>query len=117
MAELTAAIYEEYSPDRQLVEEALSSSGKRLEDMPTPWRNKRIRRTIRPGPDTQAAVLGVLKKFKGLQCMVTQQPVVTPEVEEVYANQCKADITIHGKLHNTWDLMAGASLGGIVDRL
>lgn len=110
MADLTAAMYQEHAVDKVLVQRALSKHGKTLADFSTAWRNQRIRRTIRDGATTQAAVLKVLDKYKGQTCLATGEPVVSPLVEAVYEEQGKASISIAGKLHSPFDLMAGAAV-------
>jgi hypothetical protein len=107
--ELTAAIYVEHAADRVLVEEALQAACKSLSEaeFSTSWRNQRIRRQIKEGATTQAAVLSVLQKFRGMICPCQQQPVVNEAVEEVFQNQALASISINGKLYSTFDLMAG----------
>lgn len=83
MAALTDAIYVEDEADKLLVVEALTQAGTKLEDFSREWRNQRIRRTIREGKQTQAAVLKVMKEFEKKVCPITGVSVVTAALKEV----------------------------------
>lgn len=108
MTAVSNAIFTEVEEDVRACEAALQAVGERLQDKPTTWRRRRIRRTIKPGHVIEARLKQLVETYRPLVCPETGESVVTPDLEAAIANALERVIPTAEGLKSAVQLLEGA---------
>lgn len=106
IARATVIIYTELQADVTAVEAALEAVGQQLQNKPTWWRRRRIRRLIRAGQQIAAELRQLVEEFRGYICPTLGESVVTAELLEALENALKPYPTPQGP-KSPVDMLAG----------